>query len=412
MARKPETTEQQEAADVVAEVRALQELGEQEFQLDSVLASLGDSDEKARVMLYRVGKSGEKDKYLRKFTPQEWLDYGQDGVLYDYGGGSYRVRVYDARSKLRANTGLELEEPRTMSRAPVPPYPARLSESLPHAAPSSVGGADILAAVGAMAQAMQTAMTAAFDKLAGAIQQQPKREDMLREMLQLKQLFTPDAKPAPTPIITQPDSLETFMKAVTFVKENLSPNSGETGPADVFLEMAKHIVPVIAEQARIGAQITAAQAAPLVARVVPGRAVHAGPPLPETAVPAATEIPQSENTESDMNFQLKMAVGFLVQQAKNESDPETYADMVLDNVAPELIEEWRAKPADELLTWLASINPEVSNHAQWFREVHASIVAALVEETAADAAETGAAGDPLTNVANASKIGSTGETED
>jgi hypothetical protein len=395
-------------------------LQEGELQLDSVLASLGDSDEKARVMLYRVGKNGEKDKYLRKFTPQEWLDYGQDGVLYDYGGGSYRVRVYDKNSKLRANTGIELEEPRT-ARGPTPPYPSRLGEVAHVAAPAPAPqGADVLTAVNAMMQAMQATITQAFDKLGAAMQVQPKREDFLRELVQYKTLFA--AQPAPVaPVVQSPEPLDVFMKAVSFVKENLSPRegNGETGPADVFLELARSFAPVIADQARLGALTQAgAPTARSAGPSAPTRAVQPGPPLVSTAgtpvrtATAASSAPSVERPSegADVDFQMKMAVGFLVNQARNESDPQTYAELVLDTVDPTVIEQWRAQPSDALIEWLAGYDPEVRKFSVWFKQVHAEIVAILADESAAP--EPGANADPLlTAVSGASITGNTGEVD-
>jgi len=355
---------------------------EDQVSLQQVLMSLGQSSDMATVRLYRQGKAGEPDKFLKMFSPTEWLAYDLAGVLQDYGGGDYRIRVYNEKTRLLKNVPASIEEPRGGIKRQLEPL---TSTPQPN-------NNDLLNAIGQLAITMQSATMAAIEKLAITLTPKPveSRADFFKELQLMKAIFEPAQKS---------DPMQAFMAAVTFLKEN-TPRDGETTGADVFMSLVEKFAPKL-----LGAMEMNAQAAlPRQPASAPARAISPGPAVNVSATPLQTAsdvpgapAPDISREESEMNLRLKMSVGFLVAQAKAGNPVDTYADMILDNVGDDLHAQILTKTTQELSAFLAQYDPEVLKHSEWFAQLHAALLEMLTEQPEEGTTETipGAASDTL-----------------
>ena len=75
---------------------------------------------------------------------------------------------------------------------------------------------------------------------------------------------------------------------------------------------------------------------------------------------------------------IKKYVGMLVERAERGSDPDLYADFVLDNVPENVIKEHLAN--ENIIEELSKIDPRVAQHAEWFNSLRDSLVSALTED--------------------------------
>jgi hypothetical protein len=113
---------------------------------------------------------------------------------------------------------------------------------------------------------------------------------------------------------------------------------------------------------------------------------------PPAAAPAAVPAPTPEGKDpmSELLSWLREQLEGLVTQAKRNSDPNLYADVVLDNlpdgVDPAMLKNFLAKS-----DWWASLTmfyPPVRPHAKWFTDCRQALLAGLEEMLAPPAEPT------------------------
>lgn len=345
------------------------ETDETTIALEQVLATLDESHQQARVLLYRCGKAGERDKFLRQLSPTEWRSYDMAGVLADYGGGNYRIRVYNEHTKLVRNVAIEIEEPRGGAKPRLQEAPSVIP------APAPTNNAEILTAVSQLATAMQTAMLQGFERLATTLApKQESRGDWLEELIRMKTLFAPAGGGV--------DNVNTLMKMFDFVKEAM-PREGESSTADVFRDLVKEFAPVLAQAAQQrgmnGAPILAAP--PLAPGAAPRRPVSAGPvgaatptpPAPTAPAPVAEPVAPVITEHDEMSLKLRFAVGFLIQKAEQGRAADEIADTVLDMLPEEMYDALAETPTPEVISHLSALDARVVTHSEWFAALHAAV---------------------------------------
>jgi len=306
-----------------------------EEDISAILARLGN-DNKAHVRLYREVRGG-KLEFLDKFSPAEWLALDVDGVKDNYGAGDYRIRVYDEHSKVRGNRGFSIARLPTLNAVPAPPVAQAPSEHI-----ASV-----------VANAVAATLAPVLERLASAT---GNRESFLRELVQYKTLFAPVAAAASLPMPAPNDPLD-MLRKVLDISKDLKSDGAEKTVSDVMLELLQQFGPVLTERMQqMRAASGAAGAAPQ------ARGIVAGPVLPTTPT-GATQVQSAEDS-------MRFSVSFLVAQAEMKKDPELYADVVLDQLPQDWIEQSMSMTTDELLALLATLDPRVNQHAEWFRELH------------------------------------------
>lgn len=333
--------------------------------LEQTLATLDDAQQ-ARVLLYRQGANGTRDKFLKQMTPLEWRSFDLAGVLADYGGGSFRVRVYNEDTKLVRNVGFEIEEPRGGAKP-------RLAEVAPVPAQNN---AEILAGIAQLATTMQATMLTGFKELATALApKQESRQDFLNELTVMKTLFAPQTNGAKSEL----GNLDALMRMFEFVNEKI-PRTGESSGADVFRDLIKEFAPVLAQAAqRMSVAQPVAPVLPAPARPVTPAPVGAAPPTPTQPAPEPA-APQFTEEEQEMSLRLKLAVGMMLKKAELGEPAEDFADSVLDWIPEDMYDSLATTATPELIGHLAAIDARVTLHSEWFAALHAAIKERLTEE--------------------------------
>jgi len=324
-------------------------------ELAAVFATLGEDGASLTVRLYQEARGG-KLAFLRKFSPAEWIAFDIDGVQEEYGPGDYRVRVYDAKSKVRANKGFSIGTPTRINS----PAPARETSQIDTAA------------------VIRQTITELAQSLIPLLRPAPSKQEWLQELVTMRSLFAaPAAAPASAPV----DALDMLQRLMAITKD-MSPREGETGLADVMLQLTKEFGPLIA---RGMAQDTVA--APIVQPAVnpAPRRVMAGAPVPGAPVPP----PKQESND----VQMKLAVQFLVSQAERQADASLYADLVIDQLADEVLERVMSMGDAEMLALLVSHDARAAAHAEWFASLRREMRALLLLTDAEEPGTNGAPGE-------------------
>ena len=315
-----------------------------------VLGQLGEQADQATVRLYRIDNASKRgeEEYLRKYPVQEFdIDVVQD----QWGGGRFRVRVYNPNGKLISCPIIKLFGP--------PKVPKDTGQNGHDVLPApTITAADIAAAVAAV------------------MPRAPSREETLRELQVYAEIFRPAAAPA-----AQPANLfEIFFKGLEFGKEIIASSTPDPSGNRVFEKMIDSFGPAIM-QAVAAAQAAPAvvkQTAPAVARIPLDPAANAAPAPAAPAEPSEDEVLKM--------LQIKMGVSMLVEQAKRSGDLTLYADWVLDNVPEDQVRELLQAP--DWFDRLSAINPEVRTNRVWFESLRAEVEKALADGPVDESAET------------------------
>ena len=306
--------------------------------------------EGASVTIYRQGIHGRDLTFIDTIPPSNFTMAMLKHPPYN--GGKFRVMMRDSHGTVRLNR-VEQVEPAPKEATPVNgvPQSAISGELLGKAMIDGFGRVgDAIARLGELI-VMQANRTPV------APPEQKSLMDLLGDVKALRELINP----------VSVDPLDQLSKVVGVVREMRGggddddrPARGSASEMDVLLETARAILPALAQHAQQG---QAQQHPPM----IPAPQPTMRPPVP----PQPTGVPQVQFDPTDMMLK------FLVQQAANNNDPGAYAVMVLDNVPPEIVDQYmnRADWFDELVKRA----PEAANHRLWFERLHAAIGNYLTE---------------------------------
>lgn len=100
--------------------------------------------------------------------------------------------------------------------------------------------------------------------------------------------------------------------------------------------------------------------------------------------PAGDASAEGANVGMMQNMQAKFFMSMLVDSAKQNADPISYAGMILDKVPAETVAEWQALPDEDFVKRLAAIDPDVQQHPTWFLELRDKIKELQIESSNAD----------------------------
>ncbi len=154
---------------------------------------------------------------------------------------------------------------------------------------------------------------------------QTSRTDMLAEMLQMKALFSPGDSGSNNVL----DQIKELMGAMNLIKE-MSPNQDESGGN--FGSIIKDSMPLLEILARSGTE------------------------------------PQFERNPTPMSIQ-SIVINRLLKACKHGETPASVAEKLCDEIPNKFIPQIEALVLSEnALDQIASINPEVMNHGDWFTD--------------------------------------------
>ena len=179
-------------------------------------------------------------------------------------------------------------------------------------------------------------------------------------------------------------------------------SGGEQSMLDVLMRGIETFGPVITEAVKAGAQNPALIQQ---AQAMPQNQAAIAAPIPEIQ----TQQPQNEDEMGILQNQiLKQSIGFLVKQAQAGNDPDTYANMVLDQMDEKTLTEFVNRP--DWLDFLAQYNAGVKEpaNAAWFGELRVILIAYLTEN---DETGTSATHATITGTNNATAVDVDGDSK-
>lgn len=302
--------------------------------IERLHAMLGSSDNPLKIALYRALPNSRKQAYL---CALEVEDFSLDEIKRRFGGGDFVVKGYDERSKLRVNQTVTIEgDPVAL----VPALPA------PTTAPAPLD-------LGALARLMQENNQALLSGLATILQPAPQqsRSDIIDDMIKMKTLF---GNAAPSS-----DGIENIMKGIQLARD-ITPREGGVDGMEVLLETVKSLAPAFTKA------LTANEPRPQ--RTAPAHPQIAAQPVNSIVAQAQpAPVPVSALPEADDDMMLKFYLGILVGYAEQDRDTSLYAEVVMDNVPEEKLQELLAMP--DPVAHLGAIHPGVLAHRDWFQSL-------------------------------------------
>lgn len=345
-----EHAEDAEIRDIEGEADDITELQENlDAQLGAIFEQFGggDNDINFKINIYRVEENKGELSYCFSCVPSELPIL--DRIREEYGAGKYETRVYQQggpgrRTKLIKRTKLNIAKQIAVVKR------------------TDSGGQDLAAVIAAMMESQKRQ----FEQLQAMMQRQPAPVEsanpfgLFKEMAAAMAAFR-EMMPAPANPF---ENLSTILELVRDAKDG----DREKGIFDVVQSVAEKAMPVILDLAKsrtVPAYQPAAPAAPG-APAAPDAAQLSGPPTPQ------------QGDEMNASLMFKMQLNMLVGQARANSDPSLYAEMILDNVPEDQVNVLLNSP--DLKRTLTEINPGVAETWPWFERMIAEIRALLTED--------------------------------
>jgi len=259
-----------------------------------------------------------------KYTNAELFMFLRD----NYGAGDYRIHIKRGREFL-ANKLITVELPKAEKK----------------------GGGTPLGETGELLQTLldrqQRQHDAMLELLASTKGGQGSKSEWYREMLLIKQLFQNDNPPPAVNGISQLKEAMELLSTLGFGHMQNQDNDG-------FGALLEKMSPVITAAIESG---------------------HRQPTrYPPQAQPQAQPQPQPQ-AQNDMNLLLRAGFMQLINAAKKNSDPGTYAVLILDNMSEEAIRDYITAP--DALDKLKRFHPMVEVHLPWFVDLGEHVKALL-----------------------------------
>lgn len=285
--------------------------------VERVCAEVGSTTDAATINIFRVDELRKKaDAFLMSTTPKE---FSLERILFEYGGGSYRIRGYHPREyggvKFFINRIVVLEEPKRRIDAP------------------AVSGPNLDAVITAINE-MNRQNREAILSIVTSQKPTESRSDFLKELLVMKELFATHSEPSPqNPLAMLKDLLEmqTSMKAL----------SGDGGDGNSMMSV-------------LGLK--------LMDKLGDLAAMHkASPPVltaPTLNVPDAV---------SDEEKQMKQMLDAIIAAATAKADVGFWADAVYDQAPDDVLDDLLLNP--KWFDKFSKLDARLPPLASWFAQL-------------------------------------------
>lgn len=304
-----------------------------EIALQNVLSELGSSATEAKVNVYQLD-SRNKRAFVGSFSP---VEFSLERVQAEYGSGDYEVRVHNGRMISRKVIRIAAQKNPTTVPMSAQPDMTKIIET----------------------------MNSGFEKMSGMFanalanlsvnQPKPKTTmEMLQEMQLMKEVMGMNRP------VQQTDPLQVIELAKSLA-ETITPRVGEPGTGEVILEAIKNFGPMLMQ----GMQQNATQqiAHPQITSPQLTAPLQSNPIEPKPAIPGETD---------QMNILKKYYLNLLIENAKADNDPETYANVALDLLGEEKVLELVNAP--DWFEMLCKEEPRAIEHRLWFDELRNHVI--------------------------------------
>lgn len=285
-----------------------------------------------------------------------------------FGGGDYALTLLDRSRRYRKRSTVSVDAP--LVSAVKDDAPLSGLEKLTQAVMASMKQQqEMIALLMSRGQATATPI----------IDPQVMRTQLLQDLSLMKQIVGGGQG-------VGPDKLIEVLKAGM----DIARDAAAGGEGDVMSVISKAVDVLgqpLADMMRANTATPAAQPVGMVMPVLP---------IAGEVSPAAKQRDNQQPKGGGMNVQ--QALKFLVAKASAGADPGLYADLILDNVDPEVLGRLLS---GDVVASLSKFDARVSAHAQWFRELGAMLSEAL----RTDDAGTGSESPPADGDAGGNPIG-------
>lgn len=322
---------------------------------DELAGLLGadDSDDVKYTVHKMPTKPGERVGYCNTYTRG---DLSLDTIRSTFGGGQYRITGRDGKNQYVTSKQVTIVD---LPKAP----------GLASAGTSADLAAVLQAAKGdgsGMAMMMQV-LKSQGDMVAALLSRPQEKGPSIMEIIAMMKTLQPEKD-------SGSEAVKMLMQGLTLGKE--IGGGGETGMLDVAKQGLEMLAPLVANQAKNPAPVR-----------VPRPNGHAPQPaqLPQSPPPMnaapVVQAPQGNPMMQKLMWIRQLTQTLIVHAIKDHS-PDTYAEVVLDNLPPFITEQEileRLTP-DNAVAQLAQLNPQVTEYAPWFEQFRVAVLDMLSDE--------------------------------
>lgn len=310
------------------------------------------------INLYRMHKGGlgGRPKFIAQLPPEQ---FSEAFIQEAYGGGSYFAR-WQKKDGGNLKYTFDIEGPEKVQQVEPEPEEVPYTLDMP-TGPQPLGVGDVLKL---MADA---------------------RKDAREEMRMLLEMMRPPEQPKDA-------TAQVFglvEKIVPMIQSG--GGGGESNPWLFALTQLKEPLTKLVDT--INTAVSTRTVAP--AASVP---VHHPAPV---AAPAAVPPPK-EDPDMMVKLMLKQALPILVNAATKNADPDSYADMILDQVpesAYPALKTWLERP--DCLDQIAAIEPGIKFQQDWWSALRRSLIVTLTAPDGVDGVQSEDGGDSATGSSSA-----------
>lgn len=311
-----------------------------------------ESDDASGMLgIYRC-MPNRKEQFICKI---DIADFDPEYIKGRFGGGEFRVKAYDGKSRLKLNQSLSIEGD---------PIIERQAQTGMAVVQNQSQALDIGQLMAAMQESNKQLLMGLVQVLQPQ-QQNNSRADMLNEMLTMKELFSNGNQGG--------DSTSMLLKGIELAKSLTPIEGGTTSGMDVLMETIKNFgLPI----AQMMSQEKTRQAQP--------RHVQKQPHSAPLQLEGAPVVPTPQQAEQEQNDMLKYYLSMLCAHAAAGKDPQLYADLVADNLNEQQAAQLLSLP--DVVAYMGGINPDVLAHRAWFEALvgELKIIYGLTPENSAD----------------------------
>lgn len=305
----------------------------EDYALSNMLAELRGS-ENSSGSIYRQPLHGKKLEFIFSFMVDEYDSLGKlcEKIQYDYGGGTYRIQV-------RKDGRLVINRP-VLIASPIIKKDRDNNDSIKVIA-------DLIKEQNTEFKNIFMMLMTKMGGNQSQINPLEMQKSMMDSMVQMK-TFLSDGQP-----VQNTDSqIDFVLKGIELAKE-LNHTQGESNTTDVMLELLKTFGKPIAD---ITSKLSATNKA---------NSQLPGPSPKHESAPDSQ--PKGDLTMLDSGVASKLYLNYLIAQAKKDSDPALYADLIIDNMPINDIRNFINNP--DALGQLTRIDDRVGLYQDWFAKL-------------------------------------------
>lgn len=332
------------------DVTDIDNVSEDEF--NEITTEFGGSDKDIDILIkvYKVLEREGKKAWCFDCLPADLPI--SDRIRQDFGGGQYLMRIYKNR-KLTMGRKLIIAEPSKKSEEKKESDLAMIGKMLAEQQKQNF-------------EQLQAIILQSQGRSVAPVDQMSTMKDTIAILASMREVF---GSPSHSP---QVNPMDYILKGMEIMKEVGGNNSTESSFVDIFRDLIKSpLLPAVIQ-----------------ANVQPRNNLHKSetPKLPEhteqsenknesnieVIVKDSKELTNEEKNAMNM---LNLQINMLANAARNHSDPSLYADLILDNLDDETINNFILN--ENAFEKLISIRPDLLDCREWFNQLQLAIKSSM-----------------------------------